>query len=577
MSTDLPRSAIPYVPAPARRPAPASYLNVGTGIASWLLTKDHKRIALLYLFSLTFFFFIGGAAATLMRIQLLSPSHSIMASDAYNRLFTIHGVIMVWLFLIPSIPTTLGNFLVPLMIGARDLAFPRLNLVSWYLFVIGGLFTLAALVMGGVDTGWTFYTPYSSEFSHTNVVLTVTGIFITGFSSILTGINFIVTIQLMRCPGMTWGRLPLFCWSLYATSCILVLATPVLAMAMCLIAIERLLHVPIFDPARGGDPLLFQHLFWFYSHPAVYVMILPGFGVMSELVTCFSRKRIFGYWFVAGSSLGIALIGFLVWGHHMFVSGMSIYGGLVFSFLSFLVSVPSAIKVINWTATLRGGSVSLKTPMLYAAGFMGLFVIGGLTGLFLATLATDVHLTDTYFVVAHFHYIMVGGMVTAFLGGIHFWFPKMFGRLYPEWAGRIAAGFIFFGFNLTFFPQFVLGYLGMPRRYAAYPPEFQMLNILSTAGASILAIGYLLPLIYLTWSAFYGKRAPPNPWRAMGMEWTVASPPPPNNFARTPVVTQEAYAYHLMTPQGGDGPIIAIPNNAPGKSGPPTETEWSTQ
>jgi cytochrome c oxidase subunit 1 len=496
----------------------------------------------------------------------------------YNRLFTIHGVTMVWLFLIPSVPTTLGNFLIPLMIGARDLALPRMNLASWYLFVFGGLFTLAALLLGGVDTGWTFYTPYSSEFANSFVVLTVLGIFITGFSSIFTGLNFIITIHTMRCPGMTWGRLPLFCWSMYATSCILVLATPVLAITLLLVAIERLFHVPIFDPSRGGDPLLFQHLFWFYSHPAVYVMILPGFAVISEVVPCFARKEIFGYWFIAGSSIAIAFIGFLVWGHHMFVSGMSVYGGVVFSFLSFLVSVPSAIKVLNWTATLHKGSVVLKTPMLYAIGFMGLFVIGGLTGLFLACLATDVHLTDTYFVVAHFHYIMVGGMVTAFLGGIHFWFPKMFGRLYPEWAGRIAAALIFFGFNLTFFPQFILGYLGMPRRYAGYPAEFQTLNDLSTAGASILALGYLLPLFYLTWSAWYGKPAGDNPWRAMGMEWTVSSPPPPHNFARVPVVREEPYSYHTMTPQGSGG-VALIPTKPKERTeaGVRTSTEWSTQ
>lgn len=572
MSTELPTSGVPYLPAPVVAVVPENYVLEGARIRSWLLTRDHKRIALLYLASITFFFFIGGAAATLMRLELLTPNRELLSADVYNRLFTIHGVIMIWLFLVPSIPTTLGNFLVPLMIGARDLAMPRLNLASWYLFMAGGLLTLIALLAGGVDTGWTFYTPYSSAFSQTNVVLTITGIFLAGLSSIFTGLNFIVTIHTMRCPGMTWGRLPLFCWSIYATSVILVLATPVLAMALCLIGIERIFHVPIFDPAHGGDPLLFQHLFWFYSHPAVYIMILPGFGVISELIPCFARKRIFGYWFVAGSSVSIAFIGFLVWGHHMFVSGMSIYGGIVFSFLSFLVAIPSAIKVLNWTATLYKGSVSLKTPMLYAMAFMGLFVIGGLTGLYLACLAVDVHLTDTYFVVAHFHYIMVGGMVTAFLGGIHFWFPKIFGRLYPEWAGRIAAGFIFFGFNLTFFPQYVLGYLGMPRRYAGYPEEFQVLNVMSTAGASILAVGYLLPLVYLTWSAKYGKPAGANPWKAMGMEWTVSSPPPRENFHQVPVVTQEAYAYHEMTPQGGSGPIL--PMSRPGAR---IEPEWSGQ
>jgi cytochrome c oxidase subunit 1 len=568
---------VPYIPA-VEVEERETYLNVSSKIRSWLLTRDHKRIALLYLISITFFFLIGSSAAALMRLELMTPARDLVQPEIYNRLFTIHGVVMVWLFLIPAVPTTIGNFVIPLMIGARDLAFPRINLASWYLFIIGGLFTIAAIVLGGVDTGWTFYTPYSSVYSNTNVVLTILGIFITGFSSIFTGLNFIVTIHTMRAPGMYWRRLPLFIWSLYATSCILVLATPVLAMTLVLLGIERIFHVPIFDPNRGGDPLLFQHLFWFYSHPAVYIMILPGFAVVSEVVSCFSRKRIFGYWFVAGSSIAIAFISFLVWGHHMFVAGMSMYGGIVFSFLSFTVAVPSAIKVFNWTATLYNGSVSLKTPMLYALGFIGLFTMGGLTGIFLATLAVDVHLTDTYFIVAHFHYIMVGGMVTAFLAGIHFWFPKATGKMYPEWAGRIAAALIFFGFNLTFFPQFILGYLGMPRRYAGYPEEFHLLNVMSSAGASILAIGYIMPLVYLIWSLKYGKDAGPNPWKAMGMEWTIPSPPPKENFLKIPVVTQEAYAYHAMTPQGGDGPIL--PSAPPGErvqGGKVVDVEWSKQ
>jgi cytochrome c oxidase subunit 1 len=445
--------------------------------------------------------------------------------------------------------------------------------------MIGGIFTIVALVAGGVDTGWTFYTPFSTQFSNTNVVLTVTGIFITGFSSILTGLNFIITTHTMRAPGMYWSRLPLFVWSLYATSVILVLATPILAITLALVAIERIFHVPIFDPSHGGDPLLFQHLFWFYSHPAVYIMIVPGFGVVSDVIACFSRKRPFGYWFIAGSSIAIAVLAFLVWAHHMFVAGLSVYAGVVFSFLSFLVAVPSAIKVFNWTATLYKGSVAFKTPMLYVLGFIGLFVMGGLTGLFVATLPLDVHLTDTYFVVAHFHYIMVGGMVTAFMAGIHFWFPKITGKLYPEWAGRIAAVIMFLGFNLTFFPQYVLGYLGMPRRYADYPPEFQFLNVLSTAGASILAFGYILPFLYLVWSLRYGKDAGPNPWKAMGMEWTTPSPPPKDNFKTTPIVTEEAYAYHVMTPQGGGGESI-LPPAPPGQrrqSGPPVQVEWSGQ
>jgi len=519
------------------------YLNVDYGIKSWLLTTDHKRIAMLYLASITFMFVIGGAFAVIMRLHLIEPTGALVEPETYNKLFTMHGIIMIFFFLIPSIPAVLGNFLVPLMIGARDLAFPRINLLSWYIYVVGAAFTMYAVVSGGVDTGWTFYTPYSSTYANTHVMATALGVFITGFSSILTGLNFIVTIHKMRAPGMTWFRMPLFLWAIYATSMIMILGTPVLAITIVLLALERLLHVGIFDPNLGGDPLLFQHMFWFYSHPAVYIMILLGMGVVSELVTCFSKKRIFGYSFVAFSSVSIAVLSFLVWGHHMFVTGQSIYAGLVFSLLSFLVAIPSAIKVFNWTATLYKGSVSYQAPMLYAMGFIGLFTMGGLTGLFLASLATDVHLNGTYFIVAHFHYIMVGSAVMAYLGGIHFWWPKITGRLYPDTWARFAALVIFIGFNLTFFPQFMLGYLGMPRRYAFYPQEFQVLNVMSSAGASILAVGYLIPLVYLFWSMRYGPVASSNPWGAKGLEWQTSSPPPTDNFEETPVVTEGAYAY----------------------------------
>jgi cytochrome c oxidase subunit I len=527
------------VPAGSR----VNYLNASYGIKSWLFTTDHKRIALLYLASITFMFLIGGTAAVLMRIHLIEPQGALVQPETYNKLFSIHGIVMVFFFLVPSIPATLGNFLVPLMIGARDLAFPKLNLLSWYIYIVGAIFTLYAIISGGVDTGWTFYAPYSSLYSQTHVIATALGVFITGFSSILTGLNFIVTIHKMRAPGMTWFRLPLFIWAMYATSVIFILGTPVIAITIFLLGLERLLHVGIFDPAVGGDPILFQHLFWFYSHPAVYIMILPAMGVISEVVTCFSKKRIFGYSIVAFSSMAIAVISFLVWGHHMFVTGQSVYAGLIFSVLSFLVAIPSAIKVFNWTSTLYKGSISYEAPMLYALGFIGLFTMGGLTGLFLASLATDVHLNGTYFIVAHFHYIMVGGAVMGYLGGIHFWWPKITGRLYPDAWARFAALVVFVGFNLTFFPQFMLGYLGMPRRYAVYPQEFQVLNVMSSAGASILGIGYLIPLIYLIWSMRYGPAAGPNPWGARGLEWEVPSPPPTENFEEIPVVTEEAYNY----------------------------------
>ncbi|HWF39466.1 MAG TPA: cytochrome c oxidase subunit I [Candidatus Acidoferrales bacterium] len=520
-----------------------NYLNNGYGLKSWLLTLDHKRIGLLYLGTITFMFLIGGVAAVLMRLNLIEPTGALVEPDTYNKLFSIHGIIMVFFFLVPSIPATLGNFLIPLMIGARDVAFPKLNLMSWYVFLTGCCFILYAVAAGGVDTGWTFYPPFSSSYSHSHVVAAALGIFIAGFSSILTGLNFIVTIHKMRAPGMTWFRLPLFIWSMYATSLIFVLGTPVIAVTLMLLAAERLLHVGIFDPAIGGDPLLFQHMFWFYSHPAVYIMILPGMGVVSELIAAFSRKKIFGYSFVAFSSLAIAIISFVVWGHHMFVTGQSIYAGLVFSVLSFVVAIPSAVKVFNWTATLYKGSISYEAPMLYALGFIGLFTMGGLTGLFLASLATDVHLNGTYFIVAHFHYVMVGGAVMAYLGGLHYWWPKITGRLYPDLWARFAALIIFVGFNLTFFPQFLLGYLGMPRRYGVYPAEFQVLNVMSSAGASVLAIGYLIPLIYFYWSWNYGPPAGPNPWGAKGLEWEIASPPPTENFTSPVVITEEPYNY----------------------------------
>jgi cytochrome c oxidase subunit I len=534
-----------------------NYLNAGYGIKSWLFTRDHKRIALLYLMTITFFFFIGGFFALMIRLELLTPAGDLVQSDTYNKLFTMHGMTMIFFFLIPGVPAVLGNFLIPIMIGAKDLAFPRINLLSWYLFVAGGLLMFYTILAGGVDTGWTFYTPLSTEFVKTNVITAALGVFIAGFASILTGLNFIVTIHRMRAPGMTWNRLPLFVWSHYATSIIQVLGTPVVAITIVLVALERLFHLGVFNPALGGDPLLFQHLFWFYSHPAVYIMILPGMGIVSEIVCCFSRKRIFGYKAMALAVLGIAVIGFLVWAHHMFVAGISLYAALVFSLLSYFVAVPSAIKVFNWTATMYKGSITYQTPMLYAFAFIGLFTIGGLTGLFLACLGIDVHVTDTYFVVAHFHYVMVGGMVVAYLAGMHFWWPKISGRMYPEGWGKLAALIVFIGFNLTFFPQFVLGYMGMPRRYHAYPPEFQILNVLSTAGATILAVGYLLPMVYFLWSMRYGPPAPANPWNATGLEWMIPSPPPTSNFEEQPVVTWEAYNYDELgeIPQKQEVPV----------------------
>lgn len=530
------------------------YLNATHGLKSWLLTRDHKRIGLLYLLGVSFFFAIGGLFAALIRVELITPAGDVFQPDTYNRIFTTHGIMMVFFFLIPAIPAVLGNFLIPIMIGAKDLAFPRLNLLSWYIYMVGGAFSLYSLLHGGVDTGWTFYTPYSTAFSNTYVIATGLGIFINGFSGILTGINFIVTIHRMRAPGMTWFRLPLFVWGHYATSLIQVLGTPVLAITIVLLALERLFHLGIFDPARGGDPVLFQHLFWFYSHPAVYIMILPAMAVISEVIAAFARKRIFGYHFVAFASIGIAVLGFLVWGHHMFVSSQSVYAGTVFSVLTMLVAIPSAVKVFNWTATLFRGSVSFETPMVYAFCFLGLFAIGGLTGVFLGTLGLDVHVHDTYFVVAHFHYVMVGSTITAFLGGLHYWWPKIFGRMYSEFWGRLSAIVVFFGFNATFFPQFVAGYLGMPRRYHAYPEEFQALHVLSSGGSIVLGLGYLIPIVYLLYSIKWGKPAGDNPWGAIGLEWETTSPPPVENFAVPPVVEHEAYEYAERAERLGAAP-----------------------
>jgi cytochrome c oxidase subunit 1 len=534
------------ITAPPQVAEPKNYLNAETGLKSWLLTKDHKRIAILYLIVVTLFFALGGIFAGLIRMELATPAGDLFDSNTYNKVFTMHGIIMVFFFLIPSIPAVLGNFFLPMMIGAKDLAFPRINLLSWYIYLLGGAFTLYVLLAGGVDTGWTFYTPFSSSYSNGYVVAAGLGIFINGFSSILTGLNFIVTTHRMRAPGMTWFRLPLFVWSTYATSAIMVLGTPVIAVTLFLLVLERGLHIGFFDPAYGGDPVLFQHLFWFYSHPAVYIMILPSMGVVSEVISTFSSKKPFGYTFIAFSSIAIAVFGFLVWGHHLFVSGQSIYAGLVFSVLSYIVAIPSAIKVFNWTATMYKGQVRMETPMLYSIGFIGLFTIGGLTGVVLASLGMDVHLTDTYFVIAHFHYVMVGGALLGYLSGLHFWWPKMTGRMYSDVWSKVSAVLVFAGFNLTFGPQFLLGYMGMPRRYHVYPPEFQVLNVLSSAGASVLGLGLILPAFYLTFSLKFGPKAPPNPWGATGLEWQTSSPPIASNFEVTPVVTTEAYDYSTV-------------------------------
>ncbi len=529
------------------------YIRAKKGIKSWLFTVDHKRIGLMYLAAVSLFFLFAGVLAIIVRLELLTPMMDFLADgdapeaaakarDVYNQVFTLHGAAMVFLFIIPSIPATLGNFFLPLMVGAKDVAFPKLNLASFYIYVIGACFLLYAILTTGLDTGWTFYTPYSIE-TGTAVMASTMGAFILGFSSILTGLNFIVTIHKMRAPGMTWTRMPLFLWAIYSTSVIQILATPVLAITLLLLFFERAFGVGIFDPAMGGDPVLYQHFFWFYSHPAVYIMILPGFGVISEIICVHSKKHIFGYKAIALSSLAIAIISFLVWGHHMFVSGQSEFAGVLFSFLTFAVAVPTAIKVFSWIATLYGGAITFNTPMMYGLIFLFTFTIGGLTGLFLGALTVDVHLHDSYFVVAHFHYVMMGGTVIAFLGALHHWWPKMFGKMYNEKAGILGSLLVFVGFNLTFFPQFMLGSRGMPRRYASYDAEFEGLHALSTYGSWILALGLTWTAVYLIASFWTGKKAAANPWGAASLEWATQSPPIEHNFHETPHVDADPYNF----------------------------------
>jgi cytochrome c oxidase subunit I len=524
-------------------PAPLDFYRDGRGLRSWLLTTDHKRVALLFAIGVLGSLVLGGLFALAIRVELLRPARDIMDATTYNRAFTLHGVVMVFMFMIPAIPTVFGNFVLPIMLGAKDLAFPRLNLMSFYVYVSGSLLTLVGMALGGTDTGWTFYAPYSTK-TPLELLPVVLGIFLLGVSSIMTGINFIVTTHTLRAEGMGWHDMPLFVWSIYATSVIQVLATPVLGLSLLVVGIDHAWGIGLFDPRVGGDPVLFQHLFWFYSHPAVYIMILPAFAVINEVVCTFSQRAPVSYNLIAYSSLGIAFVGFLTWGHHMFVSGMSELDAGVFGLLSMFVAIFSAIKVFTWVATLRGGSISLNTPMLYFFWFLFLFVFGGMTGVAVATQSLDVHWHDTYFIVAHFHFIMVGGTLTAFLAACHYWFPKITGRLYNERIGLFASALVFMGFFLTFVPQFLLGNAGMPRRYYSYPEEYQTLHVLSTGGAFLLAGGLLLTLIYLI-VALRGPASGPNPWGSRGFEWLTASPPPKHNFVRPPVMRRGPYDYDL--------------------------------
>ncbi len=520
------------------------YFKTSRGFKSWVTTHDHKRIALLYFYGVVGFFLVGVLLGLLMRLELIAPGETIMGAQTYNSIFTLHGVIMIFLFIIPGIPAIFGNFFLPILIGADDVAFPKLNLFSWYLYVVGGLMALSTLILGDgpPDTGWTFYAPYSVK-TGTNVIMAVLAAFILGFSSILTGLNFIVTMHRMRAKGMGWMKMPLFPWALYAASWIQVLATPIVGITLLMVVAERTLNVGFFDPSIGGDPVLYQHLFWIYSHPAVYIMILPAMGIISEIIPTFARKSIFGYKAIVYSSLAIAFVGYFVWGHHMYTSGMSETARIIFSILTFLVAIPSGVKVFNWVATLYKGSIDVRTPLLYAFAFIFLFMIGGFTGLVVGALAADIHVHDTYFVVAHFHYTMFGGVGFAFFGAVHYWFPKIWGKLYNEKRANIAFTIFFFGFNLLYFPLFIVGIQGMPRRYYDYLEEFTFLNQLSTVGSWVLFIGLIMAIWNLVSSAKRGEAAPKNPWGGSTLEWTTASPPPIFNFPTPPVVDKNPYDY----------------------------------
>ena len=514
------------------------------GIFSWILSTDHKRIGILYLVAILAFFSTGVTLGFLMRLELIAPGPTIMRPQMYNAIFTLHGVIMIFLFVIPGIPAIFGNFFLPIQIGARDVAFPRVNLLSWWVYMIGAILAVLSLFTGGgpIDTGWTFYAPYSLR-TTVNVPLAVFAVFILGFSSILTGINFVTTTHRLRAPGMNWFRLPLFVWSLYATGWVQILATPVVGITLLLTLMERLVGVGVFDPTKGGDPILYQHLFWIYSHPAVYIMILPAMGVVTEIIPVFSRKTIFGYRAIAFSSVAIALVGSFVWGHHMFVSGQSDIASLIFSLLTFLVAIPSAVKVFNWVATLYKGSIELEPPLLFALTFIFLFSIGGLTGLFQGALATDVHLHDTYWIVGHFHYVIFGGMGFAFFGGLLYWFPKMFGRTYRKKIVYVAWFFLFAGFNTLYFPMLILGWEGMPRRYYDYLPQFHTLQFISTVGSWILITGLILFFGNLLLALFRGEKGEDNPWGGTTLEWQIASPPPAENFEKIPTVDRGPYEF----------------------------------
>ena len=505
---------------------------------------DHKVIAIQYLVTSFFFYFIGGAMAEAVRTELATPDPDFVSPELYNQLFTLHATVMIFLWIVPA-GAAFANYLIPLMIGAEDMAFPRLNAVAFWMIPPGGLLLLSSFFVGAPQAGWTSYPPLSLVSGKWGQEIWILSLLILGTSSILGAINFLTTLLTMRIPDMDIHSMPLFCWAMLATSALILVSTPVLAAALILLSFDLIVGTNFFNPAGGGDPIVYQHMFWFYSHPAVYIMILPFFGVISDVLPVHARKPIFGYRAIAYSGLAISFLGLIVWAHHMFTSGTPGWLRMFFMATTMLIAVPTGIKVFGWCATIWGGKISLNSSMLFGMGFVATFVIGGLSGVMLASVPFDIHVHDTYFVVAHLHYVLFGGSVLGLFSGVYHWFPKMTGRMVNETLGRIHFALTFIGLNLTFLPMHQLGLLGMNRRIALYDPQYQPLNLLCTIGSYILAVSTIFFIINVLWSVNKGKQAGRNPWRALTLEWQTTSPPAIENFEEEPVLWAGPYEYGI--------------------------------